>query len=127
PAGPENDADARQSGSGADVSAGGSQPGRVLSFSSRAPSGRGGHGGAFGHPADRVGTSSSLWLPSHHGRVAPSRFPSQPQARGAADAHRQPAGGAAESVHRHHRLAPRSGGLPESGREDEAEWNQSAL
>ena len=116
-----NDADARQSWSRADVPAGGSKPGRVLSLSSATAAERRRHGGARRHPADGAGAPAPLRLPARNGRAAPPWSGGEPQEGGAADAHRQPARGPAQSLRGHHPVRPCVGDLSEPGAAHEAD------
>ncbi len=54
------------------------------------------------HSADRAGASAPLWLSTSDGGTAAARHAGQSQTSGAADARRQPAGGAAAGFRGHH-------------------------
>ena len=59
--------------------------------------------------------------------LAPPRSGGEPQARGAADARRQPAGRPAAGLGGNHQLGARAGGVHEPGGAHEGNWNQPVV
>src|ERR1700681_2162064 len=124
---PRSDAFARQLKHRANVSAGGGQPSRFLSFSAGASTRRGRHGGTERDPADRHRAPTPIRVSTDQRRVAAARDAGQSQACVADHTGRQPAGRAAAGVRSDHGFRSRVRGLSESRQSHETDGNESAV